>query len=247
MHSPDPQIASFKQIKQKTRTAGARVCGIVEFLEEILCYLPMDEILFAQHVHRHFKAVIDGSRRIRIALFSVSEPQITPLEVRFNPLLRQMPLFNYCDIQVPIVGTLPLQLPADYSRPIDKLTDMPGKFFVADHHSFAIDIWRDNAGGDRRIPEPHGSWRAMYLTQPVCQTVIYRARRGTYDFVGKGVYTVGDLAKVLGPRKLRFTDGLAKHAQERDERRDEDDLEDADDLSEVLLYQCPRWKGLDGV
>lgn len=87
----------------------------------------------------------------------------------------------------------------------------------------------------------------MYLTQPVCQTVIYRARRGTYDFVGKGVYTVGDLAKVLGPRKLRFTDGLAKHAQERDERRDEDDLEDADDLSEVLLYQCPRWKGLDGV
>ena len=176
----------------------------VELLEAIRLVLPLHDILRAQLVNRHLKATVDDSTTLKQALFMVSEPQTKPLHIRFNPFLRHLPLFNYCEVEVCCRGPGLAERIPWFTRSTTNLTELSESFDVTteDFH-FVISCGKDDSPAEQRAEWPRGSWSDMYVTQPACEVLVYRHPDGEkMCHLEPGVSTLVDLADELGPRKL---------------------------------------------
>lgn len=191
-------------------TAGARICNIAELLEHILSYLPTRDILLAQKVSNQFNATISSSQRLQHALFKLPETMKESHHIHFNPLLRHTPIFDYCNVRVPLSGPC---LPFGFGRLLDHLPSEPGAFQLKDDY-FVLEAWKWPHQEAAPAPPSQGTWRRMYLTQPPCD-ILVRVWKGdgVYD-LGKRTHTMGELAGVLERAGLRIRTRLEVAVEE---------------------------------
>lgn len=91
-------------VEASSYTPAQEVIAIVELLEQILLDLPLEDLLRAQQINKHFESVTATSVELQRTLFFAPEPPTAydlSAGIRLNPLLKRcfsrLPLPLWCD------------------------------------------------------------------------------------------------------------------------------------------------------
>ena len=167
-----------KKVGLKSRqpeTAAARVAHVPELVEMILLCLgqiDVKDLLLAQRVSKHFKAVIDGSTKLQQALFFKADPDCT--EPRLNPLITAR-LLNSMGLgrnsKTGLIGIIESPCDAAMER-----IEISAPTFEANPERIEGQV-RFRTFFVKGKPEKtdwiRGSWQRMYATQPSTLQVLW--------------------------------------------------------------------------